>query len=179
MHEPPTNGLASCGVYARRKFCGNLKFYRPSEHLRSPARTPSRQPLAASLRTVQHNKLRIILKIKKMDRKRQEIMSFLHERVFGTILNSANASNSAKRGVRLTIMRMEQLSAAGMRQYFWSAIAGKGNAISFADLLSREGFVRFEEVLEDFRERFTDDWQRQKQATMFFLINIINKICCL
>ena len=64
-----------------------------------------------------------------MDRNQQEIMSFLHERVFDTILNSANASNSAKRGVRFTIMRMEQLSAAGMRQYFWSAIAGKGNAI--------------------------------------------------
>ena len=46
--QPLTSGLASVGVYARGKFCGNLKVYRPSEHLRSPARTPSRQPLAAS-----------------------------------------------------------------------------------------------------------------------------------
>ena len=29
-------------------------------------------------------------------------MSFLHERVFDTILNSTNASDSAKRGVRFT-----------------------------------------------------------------------------
>ena len=46
--QPLTNGLASCGVYARGKFCGNLKVCRPSELLRSPARTPSRQPLGAS-----------------------------------------------------------------------------------------------------------------------------------
>ena len=45
--QPPTNGLASCGVSARGKFCGNLKVCRPSELLCSPARTPSRQPLAA------------------------------------------------------------------------------------------------------------------------------------
>jgi hypothetical protein len=102
------------------------------------------------------------LKIKKMDRRQQEIMSFLHERVFDAILNSQNASASAKRGVKYTIMRMEKLSASGMVKYFWSAIAGKGNAISFADLLSREGFVRFEEVLEDFRERFTDTWIRHE-----------------
>jgi len=42
---PTTSGLASCGVYARRKFSGNLKVYRPSELLRSPARPPSRRPL--------------------------------------------------------------------------------------------------------------------------------------
>ena len=43
-HKPlqVTNGLASCGVSARRKFCVNLKVYRPSELLSSPARTQSR-----------------------------------------------------------------------------------------------------------------------------------------
>ena len=55
MHEPPTNGLASCGVSARGKFCGDLKVLRPSELLRSPARTPSRQPLAASSQTTQQD----------------------------------------------------------------------------------------------------------------------------
>ena len=36
------------GLYSRGKLCGNLKVCRPSELLRSPARTPSRQPLCAS-----------------------------------------------------------------------------------------------------------------------------------
>ena len=56
MHEPPTNGLASCGVSARRKFCGNLKVCRPSELLRSPARTPSRQPLAVMRATFERKR---------------------------------------------------------------------------------------------------------------------------
>ena len=38
-----------------------------------------------------------------MDRKQQEIMSFLHERVFDTILDSANASAGAKRGDALLL----------------------------------------------------------------------------
>ena len=45
MNERTTDGLASVGVYARGKFCGNLEVCRPSELLHSPARTPSRQPL--------------------------------------------------------------------------------------------------------------------------------------
>ena len=38
--QQPTSGLASCGVYARGKFCGNLKVCRPCELLCSP---PERQ----------------------------------------------------------------------------------------------------------------------------------------
>jgi hypothetical protein len=93
--------------------------------------------------------------------KEQEIMDFLKGKVFNPILNSSNASISAKRGVRITIIRMEKLPASSMVKYFWSAIAGKGNAISFADLLKNEGFIRFEEVLEEFREKFTDAWLRK------------------
>jgi len=51
-----------------------------------------------------------------MDRKQQEIMNFLHERVFDAILNSKDVLVSVKRGVRLTITRMEQLSTSGMVQ---------------------------------------------------------------
>ena len=53
-----TNGLASCGVYTRGKFCGNLKVYRPSKLLRSPARTPSRQPLGATKDSTEDKDLR-------------------------------------------------------------------------------------------------------------------------
>jgi hypothetical protein len=41
--------------------------------------------------------------------KEREIMDFLHERVFGPVLNSDQASDELKRGVRLTIVRMEYL----------------------------------------------------------------------
>ncbi len=39
--------------------------------------------------------------------KEQEIMQFLHERVFDLALNSPNASAKLKQGVSLTIMRMK------------------------------------------------------------------------
>lgn len=38
--------------------------------------------------------------------KKEELMSFLHVNVFDPILNSETASESLKKGVRLTIMRM-------------------------------------------------------------------------
>jgi hypothetical protein len=97
-----------------------------------------------------------------MTLKQNEIMDLLHERVFNPILTST-ASTEIKQGVRLTRMRVaNQKDATGMVQYFWSAIAGKGNAIQFSDKLKEAGYIRFEEVLEEFRERFTDAWLRRK-----------------
>jgi len=90
--------------------------------------------------------------------KEDEIMEFLSQQVFDPILQSDNASENLKKGVRLTITRMRQRDAAGMRSYYWSAIIGTEKSINFATLMRQEGFTRFEEVLEDFRARFTDDW---------------------
>ena len=46
--------------------------------------------------------------------KEQEIMNFLHEKVFDPILNSKNAPANIKSGVNLTIGRMNKLSAEKM-----------------------------------------------------------------
>jgi len=92
--------------------------------------------------------------------KEQELMNFLYEHVFQPILNSPNASKELKSGVNLTIGRMNQRDAAGMVQYFWSAIIGTERSIGFAQRMRQEGFTRFEEVLEEFRERFNDAWLR-------------------
>jgi hypothetical protein len=81
-------------------------------------------------------------------------MDFLHERIFDPILQSHAASEKLKQGVRYTIMRMEQRDAAGMVQYYWSAIIGTQRSIGFAALMRQEGFDRFEEALETFRVRF-------------------------
>ena len=81
-------------------------------------------------------------------------MDFLHQRIFDPILQSGNASQRLVQGVRYTIMRMEQRDAAGMVQYYWSAIIGTERSLSFAALMRQEGFARFEEALEEFRIRF-------------------------
>jgi len=92
--------------------------------------------------------------------KEEEIMAFLHERVFDPILHSPGASNNLKQGARLTITRMKQLDALGMMKYYWSAIVGTERSVDFAAKLREAHFIRFEEVIDDFRIRFTDDWLR-------------------
>jgi hypothetical protein len=96
-----------------------------------------------------------------LGRKEQQIMDFLHSRVFNPILESPEASEKLKQGVRYTIMRMEQRDATGMIQYYWSAIIGTERSIGFAALMRQEGFDRFEEALEQFRVRFDDQFLRR------------------
>ena len=55
--------------------------------------------------------------------KEQELMRYLHKKVFDPILDSPNAPSNIKSGVNLTIARMSRLSAEKMVQYFWSALA--------------------------------------------------------
>jgi hypothetical protein len=97
-----------------------------------------------------------------LGQKEQEIMNFLHSRIFDPILQSSEASERLKQGVRYTIMRMEQRNAAGMVQYYWSAIIGTERSIGFAALMRQEGFDRFEEALEQFRVRFDDHFLRER-----------------
>jgi predicted glycosyl hydrolase (DUF1957 family) len=84
----------------------------------------------------------------------QQIMDYLHEHVFDPILNSPQASERLTRGVRLTITRMRQRDALGMLSYYWSAIIGTERSTPFAEEMRREGFSRFEEIIDDMRARF-------------------------
>lgn len=90
--------------------------------------------------------------------KEQEIMKYLNLKIFDPVLNSKTASEKTKKGVRLTIMRLNERDAKGMIQYFWSAIVGTDKSIPFAELLKQEGFNRFEDILEEFRVEFNDKW---------------------
>ncbi len=92
--------------------------------------------------------------------KEEEIMNFLHERVFDPVLQSPSASKSLKQGARLTITRMSRLDALGMMKYYWSAIVGIERSIDFATKLREAEFIRFEEVIDEFRLRFSDQWLR-------------------
>lgn len=93
--------------------------------------------------------------------KEEEIMVFLHEQVFDPILKSPEAPESLKHGVRLTIARMWERDAAGMIEFYYSAIVGTDRSIAFAAQIRKAGFIRFEEVLGDFRKRFSDEWLRK------------------
>jgi predicted glycosyl hydrolase (DUF1957 family) len=90
--------------------------------------------------------------------KEDEIMEFLHQNVFDPILNSPDASDSLKKGVRYTIMRMQERDAGGRISYYWSAIVGTERSTEFARMMRNEGFTRFEEVIDEFRDRCNDNW---------------------
>ena len=92
--------------------------------------------------------------------KEQELMLFLHEKVFDPILDIPNTPANIKSGVNLTIGRMNKLSAEKMIQYYWSALS-TDNAISFSKKVKAEKLPRFEDCLEEFRERFNDEWLKK------------------
>lgn len=89
--------------------------------------------------------------------KEQELMNYLHEKVFDPILDSPKASPKIKKGVRYTIMRMNRLSAEKMVQYFWSALV-QPNAIEFSKEMEAEKMPRFEDIQDEFKMRFDDKW---------------------
>ncbi len=93
-----------------------------------------------------------------MKSKEQQILGYLSENVFNPILNSDNASFSLKQGVRYTIMRLNERDAVGMLKYYWSAIIGTERSTKFARQMKKEGFVRFEELIDEFRDKFNDKW---------------------
>lgn len=84
----------------------------------------------------------------------REIMGFLHKHVFDPILSSRSASTALKSGVRLTIVRLEQRSAEKMIQYYWNAIIGTERSVGFSVRMRQAGFTRFEETIDEFRQRF-------------------------
>ena len=72
------------------------------------------------------------------------------------ILTSPRASAKLKQGVRDTIMRMQERDAAGMIQYYWSAIIGTEKSKGFSAQMRNEGFSRFEEAIDEFRGCFDE-----------------------
>ena len=101
---------------------------------------------------------------KELGPREEAVMAYLHEHVFDPILESKTASAGLKKGIRLTIMRLMERDAKGMVHYYWSAISGTDRSIRFADEMRNEGFIRFEETIEDFRRRFDDRFLRGAQA---------------
>jgi len=90
--------------------------------------------------------------------KKAQVMAFLRNRVFDPVLSSPTASGALKAGIRLTVARMDALNSSRAVQYVWSAIHGTDRSVSFARKMRQEGFSRFEENIEDFRNTFDDRW---------------------
>lgn len=88
----------------------------------------------------------------------EEVMAFLNERVFEPALNNPKSTPAIKAGIHLTRSRMSQRRAYGMVHYFWSAVIGTERSTKFAKQMKQIGLTRFEETIDEFRERFGNEW---------------------
>ena len=100
------------------------------------------------------------MQISKSDQKKAEVLAYLNEMVFHPILDSDRASSKLKAGIRMTLARMNDRDAVGIVHFFWAAIEGTDRSIPFASQMRREGFTRFEDIVELFGERFNNKWLR-------------------
>ena len=90
-------------------------------------------------------------------KKEEVIMQYLQEKVFDPNFNVKTCSAQSKSGMNLTIARMRRLSAEKMVQYFWSALVTE-NALVFSKHMKEEGLICFEDVREEFKARFNEQW---------------------
>lgn len=94
--------------------------------------------------------------------KREEIMNYFNETIFEPAIRYSQENNIKEiaQGARYTRMRMQQLDAVGMIHYFWAAVQGTDKSIAFSELLRDNQVLRFEDILEDVRVRFNNDYLR-------------------
>lgn len=94
--------------------------------------------------------------------RKEDMLNYFNERIFEPAIKFSKESGIREiaQGCRYTKMRMSQLEPVSMLGYFWSAIQGTDKSIRFADLLKQHGVLRFEDILEDVRVRFNDEYFR-------------------
>lgn len=93
----------------------------------------------------------------------QEMNNYFNTKLFEPTIKYATDNNIKEiaQGARYTRMRMEQLDSKKKLQYFWSAIQGTEKSIKFSKLLKSNGVLRFEDILEEVREKFNDEYFKE------------------
>ena len=95
----------------------------------------------------------------------QEMDNYFNARLFEPTIKYATDNNIKEiaQGARYTRMRMSQLDSKKKLQYFWSAIQGTEKSIKFSKLLKDNGVLRFEDILEEVREKFNDEYFKEDE----------------
>lgn len=86
--------------------------------------------------------------------KKEDVLAFLGEHVFDPILKSPKSSVLLKQAIRTSLMRMNEKNAEEIAVYYLEHMIGSEKLTKFAELMKAEGFTRFEEIGEEFREKF-------------------------
>lgn len=82
---------------------------------------------------------------------KEQLISFLEEKVFSPTENKPNATNIIKRKIRITRMRLNKLnSAEKVEEYFWHSMATDHGIDSYNKISQIDG-TTFEDVREEFK----------------------------
>lgn len=94
--------------------------------------------------------------------KQKAIMDYFDNTIFSPALTYGKEHNlvDVVRGVNLTKARMSRLASEKMIQYFWSAIIGTDKSIRFSKMMKEHNILRFEDIIEEVREKFNEDFLR-------------------
>ena len=90
--------------------------------------------------------------------KEEKIMEFLNKNVFDPILCCPTIHEDIREGVQRTIEYFSTQDASGMIEHYWRSIRGTTGSIAFAGMLKQHGFTRFEDLIDEFRIRFNEEW---------------------
>lgn len=87
---------------------------------------------------------------------KKELLDYFDKNMFTPNIRKAEqlGETNVVKGLRLTWIRLQNRDAKGIVHYYWSAVSGTDKSIAFSKEMKRCGLVRFEDLLEDFRERF-------------------------
>ncbi len=86
--------------------------------------------------------------------KKEDVLSFLNEKIFDPILNSPKASVLLKQAIRTSLMRLNGKDAEGIVEYYLSHMIGTEKQTKFSELMRAEGFNHFEEASDEFKNKF-------------------------
>jgi hypothetical protein len=82
---------------------------------------------------------------------KEQLVQFLEERVLTPTENHLRATDTIKRKVRTTRMRLNQLkSAEKVEEFFWNAMASDNGIDSYTKIKEIDG-VTFEDVRKEFK----------------------------
>lgn len=89
-----------------------------------------------------------------------EIMNYFDEKIFNPAISYAkqNRNSTILKGINITRARMNMLPSIKKIQFFWSAITGTERSIRFSDIMKENSISRFEDVLEEVRIKFNDEY---------------------
>lgn len=92
--------------------------------------------------------------------RKKEMLNYFNETIFEPAIQYGKEHNIPKmsQGARYTRMRFMLLSSDRILQYFWSAIIGTEKSIPFSKLLRDNNVLRFEDIIDEVRDKFSNEY---------------------